>query len=108
MFKKKKYDVDKEKAFEIIRNAKKLIVIMNDDEGMIDGDTDYIRGAFLQLTKNLMKDGIISLPEIVDYVKDESSKMITIKAKTKDEAIKKLEQEMNKIEKKRNKKAEGK
>ena len=107
MFKKKKNNINTERAIELVKNSKDMLIIMNDEEGMVSGKSDYVAEAFLLLTKKLIKDGIIDIKNILECI-NENSNMITIKAKTKDEAIKKLEKEMNKIEKKRNKKAEGK
>ena len=107
MFKKKKNNIDTTKAIELVKKSKDMLIIMNDEEGMVSGKSDYVAEAFLLLAKKLINDGIIDIKNILECI-NENSNMITIKAKTKDEAIKKLEQEMKKIEKKRNKKAEGK
>ena len=101
MFKKKsnKIEVNHKKGIELVKDAERVLIVLNDKTGLIEGEPKYVYNSAMHFIRNLIEQGIIEISDIIEEFGDKG-KMIKIKAESTEDAFKQLDKEIEKMKKK--------
>ncbi len=82
MFKKNKEDIElnKKTAKRLVKEANNCLIVINDNQAIIEGNTGKIYNGAMALVSSLIDRGVISFPEILDLFEH---KFNTTKKKSK-------------------------